>query len=625
MAEIVASGVLPLRPELRPDSSTRLAISFACSGSPAWRSTSIATCFAGSPLVVVCFAIVMASFSLWVPVGGAARRSRCRRRSAILLRVRVRCPLAWRRRLRSGQRQSGPPASQSMQRTFWPSRLKPWRSGIAVSGRLEQPLVAVAGLATLDEQDAGRGRLPVAAQIRWLVGRLDDGGDRVLERPGGLRQEADLRLAVATFEFVAQFLGGHCSSLRGCWLAVAGGKAPCLARGRGGEERFGLGEELAELLADLAAPGLAFLPLVGVEAEGGVGFPVAEPALDVDDGDVERDQHAGVAVAEVVQGRLRRRELGGLDRALERLAGDLAHESGLVAAGEDERARVEQPPAFFDEGEQPPHQLRRDVDRPLRLLGLERRPLAVAVELALDPDQGVLAVEVADGEPERLADAEPGREHQLEQAAVLLAVGVREERLHLLEREDSLRPLVVVAGALAALELGERVDGDTAAAGGLGEDDRERPQRARDRPALEPLAAHGGDQGGHVVASDLVEPAAAEPGDQVLLERPGVDLPRARADVLALEPLAGVLLECLPCRLDSLAAAAAQAQLGPLGLGVVEASVHDRPAALAARVEVGHLVGRLHLAARARPVVDAGMAGDRPAPRAGVTLGLHRS
>jgi hypothetical protein len=61
-------------------------------------------------------------------------------------------------------------------------------------------LVAVAGLAALDEQHAGRGRLAVAAEIGGLVGRLDDGGDRVLERPGGLRQEADLRLAVAALK-----------------------------------------------------------------------------------------------------------------------------------------------------------------------------------------------------------------------------------------------------------------------------------------------------------------------------------------------------------------------------------------------------------------------------------------
>jgi len=63
-------------------------------------------------------------------------------------------------------------------------------------------------------------------------------------------------------------------------------------------------EELAELLADLAAAGFAFFPLVGVDAQGGVGLAVAEPALHVDDGEVECDQHAGVAVAEVVQRRL---------------------------------------------------------------------------------------------------------------------------------------------------------------------------------------------------------------------------------------------------------------------------------------------------------------------------------
>jgi hypothetical protein len=43
MAEIVASGVLPLRPEQRPDSITGFAISFAFSGSAAVRRTSIAT------------------------------------------------------------------------------------------------------------------------------------------------------------------------------------------------------------------------------------------------------------------------------------------------------------------------------------------------------------------------------------------------------------------------------------------------------------------------------------------------------------------------------------------------------------------------------------------------------
>jgi hypothetical protein len=51
IAATVASGVLPFRPELRPDSSTRFVISLVCNGSPAARSTSIATCFADSPRI----------------------------------------------------------------------------------------------------------------------------------------------------------------------------------------------------------------------------------------------------------------------------------------------------------------------------------------------------------------------------------------------------------------------------------------------------------------------------------------------------------------------------------------------------------------------------------------------
>jgi hypothetical protein len=65
---------------------------------------------------------------------------------------------------------------------------------------------------------------------------------------------------------------------------------------------WGLGEELAELGADGAALGVAVGPLVGVDAEGGVGFAVSESVLDVSEGGVEGDQHGGVAVAEVVQG-----------------------------------------------------------------------------------------------------------------------------------------------------------------------------------------------------------------------------------------------------------------------------------------------------------------------------------
>jgi hypothetical protein len=51
---------------------------------------------------------------------------------------------------------------------------------------------------------------------------------------------------------------------------------------------------------------------------------------------------------------------------------------------------------------------------------------------------------------------------------------------------------------------------------GLGEDDREWPQGAADRPALQALAVHLVDEGGDVFDADLVEATLAEAGDQVL-------------------------------------------------------------------------------------------------------------
>src|SRR5579884_710491 len=237
-------------------------------------------------------------------------------------------------------------------------------------------------------------------------------------------------------------------------------------------------EELAELLADLAATGVAFLPLVRVDAQGGVGLSVAEPPLHIDDRNVEGDQHAGVAVAQVVQARLRRRQPCGVDGALERLARDLAHEAVAVSAREHERRRVGERTPLSDERDESAHQLGWDVDRPPRLGRLELAAVAVAVELVLDPDQRVRLVEVADGEPECLADAHAGGDEQFEQAAVLLAVGVRDQRFHLVEAEDPLRPLVVELRPFAAFELAARVDGDRAAPGGVGEDQRQRLQRA---------------------------------------------------------------------------------------------------------------------------------------------------
>ncbi len=182
----------------------------------------------------------------------------------------------------------------------------------------------------------------------------------------------------------------------------------------------------------------------------------------------------------------------------------------------------------------------------------------------------MLAVEVADGEAERFADPKAGGDQEFEQAAVLLGVGARDHGLHLVEGEDSLGALVVEAGPLAALELAARVDRDRAATGSVGKNLRERPQRGQGGRAAQPFAAHGGDEVGDVVDADLVEAAAAEVGDQVLAQRPAVRLARALPDRLPFEPLPGVLLEALADRLDPVAAAAAQPQLGALRFGVVE-------------------------------------------------------
>jgi hypothetical protein len=81
------------------------------------------------------------------------------------------------------------------------------------------------------------------------------------------------------------------------------GRAGQRSGGAGVRGRGGRGLRVA---ADLAAAGFAFLPRVRVDAQGGVGLSVSESALHVDDRGVERDQHAGVAVAEVVQARLGR-------------------------------------------------------------------------------------------------------------------------------------------------------------------------------------------------------------------------------------------------------------------------------------------------------------------------------
>src|SRR5919206_2560887 len=115
-------------------------------------------------------------------------------------------------------------------------------------------------------------------------------------------------------------------------------------------------EEAFELLADLAAAGVAVLPLMGVDAQGGVGFAVPEAALHVGDGVVERDQHAGVAVPQVMQARVGERDTRRRAGALQRRARDLALQTIPAATGEHIGAGVEERAPLGEQAVEAAHQ-----------------------------------------------------------------------------------------------------------------------------------------------------------------------------------------------------------------------------------------------------------------------------
>jgi hypothetical protein len=86
-------------------------------------------------------------------------------------------------------------------------------------------------------------------------------------------------------------------------------------------------EELAELLADLAATCFAFFPLVRVDAQRGVGLSVAEPSLLHD----LRHSHASMLIA--LDGAVKTAGIAAPEPALfEGFACDLAHEPVAVSA-----------------------------------------------------------------------------------------------------------------------------------------------------------------------------------------------------------------------------------------------------------------------------------------------------
>jgi hypothetical protein len=140
-----------------------------------------------------------------------------------------------------------------------------------------------------------------------------------------------------------------------------------------------------------------------------------------------------------------------------------------------------------------------------------------------------------------------------------------------------------------------------------------------------PLVLQDDDEGGDVVDGDLIDPAPAEVRDQVLAKRPAVYLAGPVARRLPFEPGKGVLSKALRGRFDPLTAMAAQPQLSTPCFCFDEAAVNDLPAAPPGGVKVGDLVRWPDTAAGTGPVVDAGVTGDRPPPRALVSLRLHRS
>src|SRR5689334_13548812 len=80
-AATLASGVLPLRLRQRPEASTRVAISLACRGWPAWRRTSRVTSRADSPFgfcLAICWFLLLLVGSWWGRGGDEAVRVRPR-------------------------------------------------------------------------------------------------------------------------------------------------------------------------------------------------------------------------------------------------------------------------------------------------------------------------------------------------------------------------------------------------------------------------------------------------------------------------------------------------------------------------------------------------------------------
>ena len=233
---------------------------------------------------------------------------------------------------------------------------------------------------------------------------------------------------------------------------------------------------------------------------------------------------------------LDRLEPGALDCACEDAAADVAVIVRRAVAGREHevvRAR-----AIGRElvSAQLGRQRRGDLDAPPRPLRLQRHALALAVELVRERHRGLVEVDLAPHDAERLAEPRAGLGRELEDRPVGL-VDRGEQAVQLVGREHALGPLVLgVRASLDAIEQRQRVRaGEAEMTACVLEDRREHGELALDRPALEAVPLLRGDERRDVGRRDVRQPRPAEPIAQAL-QAARVRRPASSAEAAWREP-----------------------------------------------------------------------------------------
>lgn len=135
-----------------------------------------------------------------------------------------------------------------------------------------------------------------------------------------------------------------------------------------------------------------------------------------------------------------------------------------------------------------------------------------------------MEVDVGPGKTEQLTLAQAGEDRSREDRPVGRG-RLGQQRVDLLRAEDPHLP-ADNSWAFAAFEPADRVVGDQATTGRVGEDPAERDEDAAHSPAGQSVLLELEDQLGDPVLVDLANPAAAEPRKDVAVERGAVDLAR---------------------------------------------------------------------------------------------------